>query len=183
MFWFFGHEAYGILAPPPGIEPAPLALEGEVLTPGPPGKSQNNPILLLSIFYSTSTCFNWSWPSNTSCHREQQNRARSQEQKPCLWHSQGISHHWQVIPLNFWLCGSHASPSFHPSIFKVNQGFRVLWLRALYCALDQGTFSHSLVLLFTRCMICKWISLPVPQFSCLYKRHNNSPNLRGSCEA
>ena len=39
MFWFFGPEAYGILAPQPGIEPAPPALEGEVLTTGPPGKS------------------------------------------------------------------------------------------------------------------------------------------------
>ena len=39
MFWFFGHEACGILAPGPGIELAPPALEGEVLTTGPPGKS------------------------------------------------------------------------------------------------------------------------------------------------
>ena len=39
MFWFFGREAYGILAPRPGIEPTPPALEGEVLTTGPPGKS------------------------------------------------------------------------------------------------------------------------------------------------
>ena len=39
MFWFFGREACGILAPRPGIEPAPPALEGEVLTTGPPGKS------------------------------------------------------------------------------------------------------------------------------------------------
>ena len=39
MFWFFGHEACGILAPWTGIEPAPPALEGEVLTTGPPGKS------------------------------------------------------------------------------------------------------------------------------------------------
>ena len=38
MFWFFGHEARGILAPWPGIEHAPPALEGEVLTTGPPGK-------------------------------------------------------------------------------------------------------------------------------------------------
>ena len=30
MFWFFGHEACGILAPQPGIEPTPPALEGEV---------------------------------------------------------------------------------------------------------------------------------------------------------
>ena len=40
MFWFFGCEARGILALGPGIEPAPPALEGEVLTTGPPGKSQ-----------------------------------------------------------------------------------------------------------------------------------------------
>ena len=39
MFWFFGLKACGILAPPPGIEPVPPALEGEVLTTGPPGKS------------------------------------------------------------------------------------------------------------------------------------------------
>ena len=39
MFWFFGCEPCGILAPQPGIEPAPPALEGEVLTTGPPGKS------------------------------------------------------------------------------------------------------------------------------------------------
>ena len=36
---FFGPKAYGILAPSLGIEPAPLALEGEVLTTGQPGKS------------------------------------------------------------------------------------------------------------------------------------------------
>ena len=39
MFGFFGHEACGILAPWPGIEPTPTALEGEVLTTEPPGKS------------------------------------------------------------------------------------------------------------------------------------------------
>ena len=31
----FGHEACGILPSQPGLEPAPLALEGEVLTTGP----------------------------------------------------------------------------------------------------------------------------------------------------
>ena len=35
----FGHETCGILATRPGIEPAPPALEGEVLTTGLPGKS------------------------------------------------------------------------------------------------------------------------------------------------
>ena len=39
MFWFFGPKACGILAPRPGIEPATPALEGEVLTTRPPGKS------------------------------------------------------------------------------------------------------------------------------------------------
>ena len=32
-------QRYGIIAPQPGIEPAPPALEGKVLTTGPPGKS------------------------------------------------------------------------------------------------------------------------------------------------
>ena len=39
MFWFYGQEACGILAAQPGIEPLPSALEGKVLTTGPPGKS------------------------------------------------------------------------------------------------------------------------------------------------
>ena len=39
MFWFLGHQTCGILATQPGIEPAPPALEGEVLTIVPPGKS------------------------------------------------------------------------------------------------------------------------------------------------
>ena len=35
MFQVFGHEACGILASPPGVEPAPPALGGEVLTTRP----------------------------------------------------------------------------------------------------------------------------------------------------
>ena len=42
FFWFFGHEACGILATRPGIEPTPPALEGKVLTTGLPGKSWIN---------------------------------------------------------------------------------------------------------------------------------------------
>ena len=38
-FVFFGHKACGSFAPRPRIKPAPSALEGEVLTLGPPGKS------------------------------------------------------------------------------------------------------------------------------------------------
>ena len=48
MFWFFGYEACGTLAPWPGIEPAPSALEGKVLTTGPPGKS---PIQIINLKY------------------------------------------------------------------------------------------------------------------------------------
>ena len=39
MFVFFGSEARGVLVPWPGIEPVYPALEGKVLTTGPPGKS------------------------------------------------------------------------------------------------------------------------------------------------
>ena len=39
MFWGFGHEAGGILAPLTGMENTPSVLEDEVLTTGPPGKS------------------------------------------------------------------------------------------------------------------------------------------------
>ena len=40
MFWFFGLESCGISFLRSGIEPAPPALEGQVLTTGPPGESQ-----------------------------------------------------------------------------------------------------------------------------------------------
>ena len=40
MLWVFGPEACRILAPQPGIKHALLALEGEILPTGPPGKSQ-----------------------------------------------------------------------------------------------------------------------------------------------
>ena len=36
IFWFFDHEACGILVPWPRIQPAPPVLEGEVLATGPP---------------------------------------------------------------------------------------------------------------------------------------------------
>ena len=39
MFCFFGQESCGILVPRPGIKLASPALGGEVLTPGPPGKT------------------------------------------------------------------------------------------------------------------------------------------------
>ena len=45
MLWFFGCNACWLLAPWPGIELAPPALGGEVLTTGPPGKFQLHVIL------------------------------------------------------------------------------------------------------------------------------------------
>ena len=33
-----GRQAWGILDPQPEVEPVPPALEGKILTPGPPGK-------------------------------------------------------------------------------------------------------------------------------------------------
>ena len=41
MIWCFGHEARGILAPPPGVEPTLPSLEGDVFTTGSPGQSQS----------------------------------------------------------------------------------------------------------------------------------------------
>ena len=37
VFWFFGPKACGVLAPCPGIESPPPALEGEVVTTGHQG--------------------------------------------------------------------------------------------------------------------------------------------------
>ena len=39
MCWCFDHEACRILAPPAGLELTSPALEEEVLTTGPPGRS------------------------------------------------------------------------------------------------------------------------------------------------
>ena len=49
MFQFFGHKACGILAPPPGIELAPSALESEVLSTGPQGHLQRSTFLNVLI--------------------------------------------------------------------------------------------------------------------------------------
>ena len=42
MFWFFGCQACGVLAPQLGIEHASPMLEGKVLSTGPPAKSQQH---------------------------------------------------------------------------------------------------------------------------------------------
>ena len=40
MFWLFGCNACGILAPDQGLNPHPPSLEGKVLTTGLPGKPE-----------------------------------------------------------------------------------------------------------------------------------------------
>ena len=59
MFWFFGREACGILAPRPGIKPAPPALEGEVLTTGQPGKFLYLLYILLEMLDISVRVFWW----------------------------------------------------------------------------------------------------------------------------
>ena len=49
-FGLFDCEACGILAPRSGIKPVPPALEAEVLTTGPPGKSLGESFLN-DLFY------------------------------------------------------------------------------------------------------------------------------------
>ena len=50
MFWFFGSESYGILAPqPPGIELGPSALGDKVLTTGLPAKSLGHTLRLPNL--------------------------------------------------------------------------------------------------------------------------------------
>ena len=51
MFWFVGSEVCGILIPWPGIKLESPAIEGEVLTIGPPGKYHENSIL--RMFYTS----------------------------------------------------------------------------------------------------------------------------------
>ena len=48
MFWFFDHEVYGSLARQLWIEPTSSALEGEILTTAPPGKSLLVTVLIFS---------------------------------------------------------------------------------------------------------------------------------------
>ena len=49
MFWYFGQEACEILAPWPGVEPTPPALESEVLGTGLQGKSRLFPFSLYTV--------------------------------------------------------------------------------------------------------------------------------------
>ena len=60
MFWFFGLEACGILAPQPGIEHTLPSLEDEVLTTGPPGNWIFNFVyILISLNLKTNAQFSY----------------------------------------------------------------------------------------------------------------------------
>lgn len=52
MLQFFGWEACGLLAAPPGTEPAPSALESELLIIGPRGKSHVVTVSNIFSFWS-----------------------------------------------------------------------------------------------------------------------------------
>ena len=61
VFGFCGLQAYGILASWPGVEPTPPPFEGEVLTPGPPGKSQDVHIHIFFFRFSLLTNHRLIW--------------------------------------------------------------------------------------------------------------------------
>ena len=50
IFWFFGSEACGILAPSPGIKPMSSVLQDGSLTAGPAGKFLGALQMLRGIF-------------------------------------------------------------------------------------------------------------------------------------
>ena len=96
-FVFSGLEACGILAPPPGIEPISPALVGEVLTTGPPGKSQvwslafGNLLLLLMYQY----CF----PTSLMLLAEETSHCLLLPgilSPPCAACPADIEHHWRT---------------------------------------------------------------------------------------
>ena len=66
VFW---PEACGILAPWPGIEPTPPALEGKVLTTGPPGKPPRiHSLFTIFFFWCTFYICNKYTEMYTSCY-------------------------------------------------------------------------------------------------------------------
>ena len=66
MFWFLGQEACGTIAPWPGMESTPLALEGKAPTSGPPGKSHLDSSLSVTS-YSLSVLRKSPSPHSFTC--------------------------------------------------------------------------------------------------------------------
>ena len=60
LLLFFGSKICGILAPWSGVELAPLAMEGEFLTTGPPGKSDTTVLFIyLFILFVVNFVIHW----------------------------------------------------------------------------------------------------------------------------
>jgi len=62
MFWFFGHEACGILIPRPEIKPASSVLEGEILTTLSPLVN----LLIITSYFLVSMDFSVAFDSITN---------------------------------------------------------------------------------------------------------------------
>ena len=84
MFCFLGPQACGILVSQQGIEPAPPALEGKVLTSTPPGKCQYLLIFQAGPSASTPTALctpcedRWEW-ENREDQKEKEARSNPHE--------------------------------------------------------------------------------------------------------
>ena len=88
MFWYFGREACGILAPPPWISHPPPALESKVLTTGLPGK--------VKVTQSCPTLCN---PMDHTIHGNLQARILEWVAFPFSRESSQPRHQTQVLPL------------------------------------------------------------------------------------
>ena len=105
------------LAPQPGIKPTRPALEGEVLTTGPPGRSQwrrsSEAHQLSRKFYSNRCCFSPQWPLKTA----------SQLQPPRkTWRNSAISIDIMVIcPPG--VCSAQRAPTSEPCMQKMEKQY------------------------------------------------------------
>ena len=59
--FFFGLQACGISAPGPGIKPTCPALEGEVLTTGPPGESLDMKLFIVVLIPLSMNMYTFFW--------------------------------------------------------------------------------------------------------------------------
>lgn len=146
----------------------------------------------------TLPCCKRGWPSNTSCHSELHKPQLGQAF--WVWNSQTVawlftiitsskhraqpscSSRSQVILLNFWLCGLiYNPPTLILSSPKSTKSSPCM-VKTMLCS-RLGSLLYNLVPPVTGCgLLDKWISLPMPRFSCLYKKHH-SPYLVSSWEA
>ena len=89
----FGVKASGILVPHPGIEPTPPALEGEILTTGPPGSPTRISLKSISVKPNAMLCYA---KSLQSCPTLCDPIDRSHQAPPSLGFSR--QEHWSGLP-------------------------------------------------------------------------------------